>query len=127
MYKKTKLIVGIAILLAVLIASVSGGDTKNYIEVIDTKHFKENFNEKTTVICFSAVWCGPCKPFKESLSHIAKQEKNIVVLVIDIDKCPDLAHSYKVDVVPQLVAKNKKIIGNRPQEYIRNFILESLK
>ena len=127
MYTRTKAVIGVFILLAILIATVSGGDIVNYIEVKDTTHFKENFNEKTTVICFSAVWCKPCKPFKASLANIAKQEQKIVFLIVDIDKCPDLAHSYQVDVVPQLVVKNRKIIGNQKQEYIHNFILESLK
>lgn len=127
MHTRIKAVIGVFILLAILIATVSGGDVINYIEIKDTAHFKENFNEKTTVICFSAVWCQPCKPFKASLAHIAKQEKKIIFLIVDIDKCPDLAHSYQVDVVPQLVVKKRKITGNQKQEYIHNFILESLK
>ena len=60
------------------------------------------------LVDFSAQWCGPCrvlKPYLEGLANTADGKYKVVM--VDIDKSPELADEYNVAGIPTvLVFKN---------------------
>lgn len=55
------------------------------------------------IVKFTATWCGPCKraaPLVESLFDA--MPSNVVMLIVDIDKSPDIKRYLKVKTVPTL-------------------------
>jgi len=82
-------------------------------------------SEKPVLVDFFATWCGPCRMLAPVLEQIAKDNTDIKVLKIDIDKDPQLAEKYDVMSVPTLFAfKDGKVInqslGVRPMQDILN-------
>ena len=42
-----------------------------FTDVYGVEQFREIVNEPTlTVVCFSAVWCGPCKTIEKDLEVV---------------------------------------------------------
>ena len=55
------------------------------------------------IVKFTATWCGPCKraaPVVESLFN--EMPPDVVMLIVDIDKSPDIKNYLKVKSVPTL-------------------------
>ncbi|AMP19778.1 thiol reductase thioredoxin [endosymbiont 'TC1' of Trimyema compressum] len=95
---------------------------------------KENFDleviksEKPVLIDFWAAWCGPCKMISPIIDEIAKENSDIKVVKINVDKESELAASFQIMSIPTLaVVKEGQIVnrvsGVRPKEAI----LEMLK
>ena len=60
-------------------------------------------NTGLVLIKLGATWCGPCKraaPIVESLFN--EMPSNVVMLIVDIDKSPDIKRYLKVQSVPTL-------------------------
>ena len=81
-------------------------------------------NEKTTILYFSAAWCGPCKILKPVMEEISKEMSDSVdILYIDINENMELAGKYGIMSVPTLLfikggeIKNK-IVGLQPKTNI---------
>ena len=98
------------------------------IEMSSDKFQEEVLNSnKTVLIDFYATWCGPCKILAPTIEEIAKENKDIKVVKIDVDKEPDLAMQYKAFSIPTLVViesgeiKNG-VVGVVSKEYILNMI-----
>lgn len=71
-------------------------------------------NSKIAVLCFSAVWCGPCKKLQQDLytklnlvagkeEDLSNLENLVVVVKVDIDVFGDLAELYEVKGIPHVV------------------------
>ena len=61
-------------------------------------------NNKTMLLYFGAIWCGPCKQLKERLNNkeTSSMMSQLVVGHLDVDN-PDneeLCKRYKVNVLP---------------------------
>lgn len=85
-------------------------------------------NEKTVLLDFSAVWCGPCQMIAPVIHEIAEENKDIVVGKIDVDNDTPLAIKFGVSSIPTLVVMKNgqaidKAVGLRSKEQI----LEMLK
>lgn len=67
--------------------------------------FQELINGDIPVLVdFYADWCGPCKVVAPVLSEVKSQVKEEVTIIkIDIDKNPQVAHSFHVRQVPTLI------------------------
>ncbi len=102
------------------------------MSVIDITN--ENFeevvlkNEKTVLLDFSAVWCGPCQMIAPVIHEIAEENGDIVVGKIDVDNETSLAIKFGVSSIPTLVVMKNgqaidKAVGLRSKEQI----LEMLK
>lgn len=63
--------------------------------------------EDYQLLLFTAQWCGHCKPMHARLHERQVTDKllkmNAVRIVIDIDEHPELAKSYDVKSVPELI------------------------
>ncbi|WP_342261654.1 thioredoxin [Spiroplasma endosymbiont of Notiophilus biguttatus] len=67
-------------------------------------------SKKTTVIDFSAEWCGPCKMLGPRFESVANDTKhnNINFIKVDIDKAKELANKYEIQSIPALIYFNKE-------------------
>lgn len=87
------------------------------IEILEVTSL--NFNsevlesEKTVLIDFYADWCYPCKILSPIVKEIAKENENIKVVKVDIDKSQDLAVKYEIMSIPTLVVIKKGQETNR--------------
>jgi thioredoxin len=84
--------------------------------------------EKTVLVDFFAVWCGPCKKMKPDLDQMEMSMKdNLVILRIDADQNPDLLKELAVESLPTLmVFKNQKqvnkALGYQSKEQLLNLV-----
>tara|TARA_B100000287_G_scaffold322678_1_gene306602 strand:- start:407 stop:673 length:267 start_codon:yes stop_codon:yes gene_type:complete len=58
------------------------------------------------LVCYSAVWCGPCKMFKPILRELTNEGYD--VQVVDIDQNPHIAQANKIFGVPTSVVYDKE-------------------
>ena len=57
--------------------------------------------QRTILIKFGAIWCGPCKNIEPAFDQLMREcFPDILVLKIDIDKSPDLAELFEVERIP---------------------------
>lgn len=55
------------------------------------------------LVKFGAPWCSPCRQIDSQLSQLAISEYgNVRVVMINIDREPNLARKYGVDSIPHL-------------------------
>ncbi len=84
--------------------------------------------EKPVLIDFFAQWCGPCQMLKPLLEKLV-QEYDFVLAKVDIDANPDLAHTYRVEGVPdvrivQQGQVQKGFVGMLPEAQIRQLLTQ---
>ena len=88
---------------------------KATFNVQDEDDFKKRVieNDKTVIVDFHAVWCGPCKILGPKLEKVMSgYEGKADFAKVDIDQLTDLALDFKVNSVPTVVAiKNGKEVG----------------
>ena len=92
---------------------------------ITSENFEELVlkNEKTVLLDFSAVWCGPCQMIAPVIHEIAEENPQYLVGKINVDDEPELAAAYDVMTIPTLVVlKDGKTVnqvsGVRPKAQI---------
>ena len=61
--------------------------------------FEELIKGELVLVDFFATWCGPCK----MLSPILEELKDVSVVKIDVDECPNLARKFGIMSVPTLM------------------------
>jgi thioredoxin 1 len=127
MHKRKLILVLVFVIVVGILYKVGVAESPNYIQVESVSQFETLSKDPKIVICFSAEWCGPCGPVKNSLKSIAKQEKGIKFLIVDIDKLPSIPEIYKVKLIPHVQVKKRFLQGSQPQEKIHNFILKELQ
>lgn len=63
---------------------------------MDLRGLKELCKDnKVNMIVMSAVWCGPCKIYKEEL-----EKSNVKYIRLDVDECPEICREFKLRSVP---------------------------
>lgn len=71
--------------------------------------FFELINNKLVLVDFYATWCGPCRMISPLIDEIAKENTNLTVVKVDVDKYPNIATKYGIMSIPTLkVFKNGK-------------------
>lgn len=68
--------------------------------------------EKTVLVDFWAVWCGPCGMMAPVVEEIAKeQEGRLVVGKLDCEKNEEIAGKYGITGIPAfLIFKNGEVV-----------------
>lgn len=69
---------------------------------------------RPVLVDFTASWCGPCKHQSVILEQIAEGSDDVLVAMVDVDECPDLAARFGVRGMPTLLAfRDGKEVGRR--------------
>ena len=86
---------------------------------------------KISLICFSAKWCGPCNHMKPILEEISEEFKDSVdVYNVDVDVNKEFVdNTFRIPVVPAFYfVKNETLMSNKEnsltKEQIVNIINE---
>ena len=67
-----------------------------------------NASDKPILVDFWAEWCGPCKMIAPSLSEIAAEQKdNLVIAKLNVDDHGDIAQRFGVMSIPTLLVFDK--------------------
>ena len=74
--------------------------------------FKKVLNDnsdKAIVVDFTASWCGPCQRIKPLYEEMAKELKESIFLVVDVDENEETAAECSISAMPTfIVFKNGK-------------------
>ena len=60
-------------------------------------------SEELVLVDFYANWCSPCMDFMPVLDEVAKKEKDVKFVKVDIDNATDLKFEYNIIGVPTIV------------------------
>ncbi len=83
-------------------------------------------SKQTVLIDFYAPWCDSCSAMNKTISDFVKDNNDIDVYIVDVEKNIDLTNLYGIMSVPTLlVIKNKKV-QNRSGGYISKEQLSEL-
>lgn len=78
-------------------------------------------SDKTVLVDFWAVWCGPCRMVAPILEEIATEHADkISVVKLNVDENPETSQAYGVTSIPTLNVYRdgqlvKTIIGAKPK------------
>lgn len=99
-------------------------------EIIITK---ENFedevlnSDKTVLVDFWAVWCGPCRMLAPAIADIARDyEKTVKVGKINVDEQPELANMFGIASIPTVMIFKNGEVTNTSVGYVPKEKLEAL-
>ncbi len=86
-------------------------------------------DERTVIVDFHALWCGPCKVQSPILKDLATElGEKVRVIKIDVDQNNALAAQYQIQSVPTLIVfKNGKPVWRQSGVVTRAVLLEVLK
>lgn len=84
-------------------------------------------SDKTVLVDFWAVWCGPCRMLSPVVDQVAEENPDIKVCKVNIDEEQQLAIKYGVMSIPTLlVFKGGELVnqsvGVIPKEEVLNLI-----
>ena len=84
-------------------------------------------SDKTVLVDFWAVWCGPCRMLSPVVDQVAEENPNIKVCKVNVDEEQQLAIKYGVMSIPTLlVFKGGELVnqsvGVIPKEEVLNLI-----
>lgn len=65
--------------------------------------FANNSEKKLVFVDFYADWCGPCKHIAPYIHSLAKKERNIYFVKVNVDKVDEVANYFKVKAMPTFV------------------------
>jgi len=61
-------------------------------------------SDKLVLVDFNAVWCGPCKLLRPTVTKLAKKNSDkLELLEIDVDKNPKVANAMNINGIPLLI------------------------
>ena len=84
-------------------------------------------SDKTVLVDFWAVWCGPCRMLSPVVDQVAEEDPDIKVCKVNVDEEQQLAIKYGVMSIPTLlVFKGGELVnqsvGVIPKEEVLNLI-----
>ena len=84
-------------------------------------------SDKTVLVDFWAVWCGPCRMLSPVVDQVAEENPDIKVCKVNVDEEQQLAIKYGVMSIPSLlVFKGGELVnqsvGVIPKEEVLNLI-----
>ncbi len=69
-------------------------------------------SDKTVLLDFWAVWCGPCRMLSPVVDEIAEENPQIKVGKVNVDEQMELAQKFGIMSIPTLVVfKNGKNVA----------------
>lgn len=95
-----------------------------YIEKIE--EFDEIIKNNLVLVDFYATWCGPCQMLSPILEELEKENKNLTIVKIDVDKNETLARSHGVMSIPTIEIYKEGILTNKQIGYLSKEELQDL-
>ena len=87
-------------------------------------------NDKLSMICFTAKWCGPCnhmKPILEEVSEEYKETVDVYNVDVDINK-KFVDETFHIPIIPAFYfVKNETLITNKESSLSKEQIIEIIK
>ena len=85
------------------------------------------FENKVVILNLWATWCGPCRMLVPELERIAGENKDVLIVKVDVDQAPDVAQEHEVGAIPDIrIYKGGKqveqVIGFRPADSLLQII-----
>lgn len=96
------------------------------IDLVGITQFDLN-NNKISMICFTAKWCGPCNHMKPIMKEISEEYKDIVdVYNVDVDINKEFVDStFRIPIVPTFYfVKNETLMYNKENSLTKEQIIE---
>lgn len=96
------------------------------IELVGIEKFDLN-NDKLSMICFTAKWCGPCNHMKPIMEEISEEFKDIVdVYNVDVDINKKFVDdNFHVPIIPAFYfVKNETLLVNKESSLTKEQIIE---
>lgn len=84
-------------------------------------------SDKTVLVDFWAVWCGPCRMLSPVVDQVAEENPDIKVCKVNVDEEQQLAIKYGVMSIPTLLVFKcgelvNQSVGVIPKEEVLNLI-----
>tara|TARA_A100001011_G_scaffold352915_1_gene394025 strand:- start:1087 stop:1404 length:318 start_codon:yes stop_codon:yes gene_type:complete len=100
---------------------------------ITSNEFRDFIASGTSVIQFSADWCGPCKVLTPNMMTASNSEEmaDVSFAKVNIDNCQSLASEFSIRSVPTVVIfqdglELKRTMGVKTTTLIKQFIRETV-
>jgi thioredoxin 1 len=98
---------------------------------VNSNNFNDFIKNDTSIVQFSATWCGPCKTLSTTMDSLSKEFNQTQIGKIDIDDAMDIANQFNIRSVPVVIlfenGKEKaRTVGAKPVNAMRNFISSNL-
>jgi thioredoxin 1 len=62
--------------------------------------FKAKVASGTTIVDFTATWCGPCKQIAPFFSDLSEKYKTVQFIKVDVDELESVAQEAGVSAMP---------------------------
>lgn len=95
-----------------------------YIE--KENEFEEIIKNEKVLVDFYATWCGPCQLLSPILEELEKENKELTIVKIDVDKNESLARKHGVMSIPTIEIYNKGNLVNKQVGLLSKEELEDL-
>lgn len=95
-----------------------------YIE--KEEDFKTLIKNDLVLVDFYANWCGPCQMLSPVLEELEKENKNLTIVKIDVDKNESLARTHGIMSIPALEIYKKGTLVSKHIGYASKEELEDL-
>lgn len=96
-----------------------------YIE--NENEFEELIKKGKVLVDFYATWCGPCQLLSPILEEIEKENKEVTIVKIDVDKNESLTRKHGIMSIPTIEIYDKgnlvdKQVGLLSKEEIEDLL-----
>ena len=96
-----------------------------YIE--NENEFEEQIKKGKVLVDFYATWCGPCQLLSPILEEIEKENKEVTIAKVDVDKNESLARKHGIMSIPTIEIYDKgnlvdKQVGLLSKEEIEDLL-----
>ena len=88
--------------------------------------FEEIIKNEKVLVDFYATWCGPCQLLSPILEELEKENKELTIVKIDVDKNENLARKHGVMSIPTIEIYNKGNLVNKQVGLLSKEELEDL-
>lgn len=83
-------------------------------------------SNKTIVIDFWAVWCGPCKMLAPIFEELSNEMDNVIFCKVNVDEQPELAAAFKISSIPTVVFVKDRTIVDQSVGYVTKEQLKAI-